>query len=362
MDENNDNIVSLPDTLHFWSCALCGINIQASMQEQDLDFPTVITARCQAANFEKRMVFCSECTKNRPGDIDKFVAQKVSYEGSDLRPKLNFGDNEPWLDFESEGSNLLGEKLNLLVWRSRTLGAVAALTFSTKSENRLICYNFSGMSHHDLGVALKYIKTHYKTEFGDLVEKKKGRRFSLSGMYLPLFRCRLLGIDKDFCVYRNDDDIGLRIDFCEIQINNAELMELKDITSAAASFLQMGTLGSLQSFKKKKKGSEIWSVKSPSLIVRAKLSRDKICEVYNVGTSVCLRIGSAKIAVDLIDFLEMSKILEGMPSIIQEKNAIRRNKSVDLLRKARYIRINKHIPVSHKLVMMDLGWKFDLPI
>ena len=93
--DNLDNIVSLPDSICFWICALCGTNIQANMQENypQANLPTIVSmfAKGSSVDISKRIIFCSDCAKDRSVEVYEYIDRiifKALAQNESVEPKL----------------------------------------------------------------------------------------------------------------------------------------------------------------------------------------------------------------------------------------------------------------------------------
>lgn len=362
-EEPKNNIVHLPDNLQFWICALCRVNIQASMKGSSSNgFPMVVSSHDSADNKETRMVFCAACVQSRPREIDQHVSTAILGKNAkpSLAPSQTYLKDKRWKVYESVNTNSEGERLRVTTWSTENSGILATVTLSTPSTDRLICYNATGISRPEFELSLKYIRTQYFEEFGSLREVENHKRDKVTAVRFPLFRFYLIGAKREFHVYEERSSIDISLGNCLIDLTKSEFVDFTEVLSASSSFLQIGSATSLKKFKAKNKSSSIWSKQYPNLLVQTTLSENKELSVTKKGLLYSIKIGNASLILDGFDVVDLGKTLELFPQILGEKSVAQKRKSLDLLREDRFARIGSYIPLSYDLIMKDMSWTFDL--
>lgn len=357
-ETEKDNIIALPDLLHFWRCSLCGLNIKASMSENgNGPGPAIFTTQ----ESDERMIFCGPCASKRQSDVNRYIGREVvkARRANDNVSFLNqvVGNSKVWRIFESERKNSFGEILKLRTWWSRSSGLLAALFSSKNEKENLIGFNLGGMTVGEFEFACKYINATYSKDYGKLVEKEKHRAI-VGSPRLPVFRCLLLGTTTEMCVF--DEPIGLCLGSTELLLSREDFVEFAAILSATVSFIQLGTISRLETIKSKfLKEDRPTKIASKSIIETSLASKRKL-RISKWNKSVSVEIDFVRIDIEITDFIDCSNILDKLIDCLDEKNVKRKNKMLENLRNDRYVRIGSYVPLSCELIMKDLGWTFGL--
>ena len=349
-----DNIVSLPDNLYFWRCSLCGGNIHASLKENEI--PAIITIKDPNTQDFRRFVFCPPCARTRTSEVDQCIAQNIIKRREEQK-EITGLKYKPWVIFESKGTNTLGDKLRVIAWFSKDYGIFSAVTLFGSGVDRLVCYNMLGLSYVEFRTSLNLIKAHYESEFGEIVEKERRKKMSFSSVQFPFFRSHLIGSDEYFSIIRKDG-ITLRIGRTELSFSNEKFSELVEVFSAVIAFFQLGSITRLNDLKEKYKDLVTWSSRKPSLIVQWG-NKDDFVSLRRRGTQLTLQVSWISLDLEIFDFIDIIKIIEKLPPILEEKSSARFRRSMERVRSDRYLRMSDLIPINHKLLMSDLGWGFD---
>lgn len=352
MDENN--IVSLPDSVCLWFCCLCGVNIQSSIKDNPLESPVVFSSNSSPS--DQKMIFCSTCQKNKSKEVEQYVAQKLSCASYKDAGFLLKDSPKPWKVYESEKLNVGGFKLKVLAWQTK-IGIQAAVLVSDGSSDRVICGNFVGMTNGDFLFGLEAIKSNYKKEFGDLKLIEENKELVLR-VVLPCFRSMMLVSGSYFSIYTSDS-ISCRIGFSEIELGYEDFSELSEMLDASSVFLQLGSMASLNELKKKK-DVILSSKKNSDIIIQSVLKSGVVASISIKNNFIVVSVGYAKWHLQVLDFVDISNICYRISKIFPDKNKKRLEKFLSLLRADRYIRINNLIHVTYKVIMRDLGWQFDI--
>ena len=359
---DSGNIISLPDTVAFWSCGLCSANIEASMKEFN-GFPPAIVQTPSLSSDSPKMVFCGPCVENRAMDIEQYVSDVVSPKNQIAIPSV-----DAWKVFESPKMNRFGEKLRLTVWAT-AFGLAAALSLVKKGSDRIICYNLAGLSKAELRVSVEYLNSIYQADFGFLKEKtakKRGKYKAPLKDYLPMFRCMLVATGRSFAVYDLDEWV-IRIGYVGIHLSSLEMTELSNVLTASADFLETNSTAELERLallRKKAKSKNLRDYSSfkkthPDVIVQTNLSDSKSIEVTKTAFTIGLKIGGVKLDFEPFDFLDMARVLEHLTYAVQETIPRQRTKAIDAIRLERYIRLEGYVSMNHQIILADLGWNFE---
>lgn len=359
-DTEKNNIITLPDNLYFWCCSLCGVNIRASMKDGgSSEFPAVFTTQDKSP---RRFVFCAECTKTKPEEINQYVASEVIARNSIVPVNFSIGASRLWKQYESDKENSFGEKIRVTAWQSNELGILSALTLAKDGKERLLGYHNSGMTRNDFAYSMRYINSYYKKDYGEIKEKSN-HRYGIKDLRQPIFKCFLLGTGSDFSLF---EDFSLKLGSVEFKFSREEFCEFIDFYVACGAFIKTGIITKLEEFKAKRvkrklkymKKVDLSLLKKRDLVASANLSQNRSVVVRRSTKHIFLEIGFVKVHVDLVDFLDCSNILEKSYDCLNEKVVQRRNKAVENLRTDRYLRLNNYVSISYEFIMKDLGWFF----
>lgn len=370
-DTNDENIVSLPDHFRFWTCELCGGNVQASMQENKNEKPVAVTIPAGSLSKGKKVVFCIECSKNRQKDVETHIEKQMlgainKSLGNLVGERPSFalssvvGNNEIIRSYESELANSGGEKLSLVAWKTAYTGIEAALLLSSSGQDRPLALHMLGLSVADFDYSLRLISSYYKSEFGELKPTAK-KRVSLAGIRLPMFRCKLIESRSYLELYQEPGALSLRLGNSEMLIDENDLEGIVELFEAIDLAVAIRDCELLQAF------AEIPTQMSAA---RLKIS-DKILFRAKTASNVSIAVDVTSFAVIKIlysncihyfsafDFIDVAKILKQSVEIIKEKNPSRRSAMIGRLRAKRYARLSSVTTYGPGSIMKDLGWLYE---
>lgn len=347
-DKKKQNIIKLPDVVHFWKCTLCSANIQASYSEnKDPNAgPAVVTMRDPSGHESRRAAFCVECTKTRYREIDQYISAKILGSTQNaVGERFLLDDRAPWRIYESERANGDGDRLRVIAWRSKENGIQSAVILVGPTSDSLLCYHFSGMSIHEFDIAMAYVRTQYIQEFGHLRCENTGR-VSVVGSQFPIFRCRLPSRKSMLSIFKEKNAIRLCFGHAELFLNR------KDFDTFAA-FLSK-TVGILQS------SVGVFPIKKSNVIATCKLHNGRTVDVEVQYRRVLLRFGEFGINLEASDFIDIADVFSHASAVLEARTPSQQSFAAQELRNERYIRLGRHFAIDLEFVLSDMGWSFDM--